>query len=1087
VKLVPEFRVLEFPRNDYVPSFTMFRPKLPKVQIVTDVQEPLQATFELQLEKEVRFALVMYGGVSLAVYINGVAQEFYSLVRSTADDGDGNLLPVRSRTEATYRKLACALGASGVCTTLPGVRIRSRFVVDILSGTSAGGINAVFLAKALSEGQDFRILEEMWLNQADISGLLNDRFSGANPHGFRLTRRKQPESLLDSGRMYALLLGALDRMEGSGLKDPPLAQEVDLFVTATDLAGLEVPIQLADQVVFERRHRAVFHFRRSPYLPTASAPGSENHATGSRDDFRGNFNPFLAFAARCTSAFPVAFEPMRLKDIDPILEESDRWKAQDRGSGSSQWQPFLDDYVADGRLDCAHPPSKYPSRSFADGGYLNNKPFSYAIEELGIRGGDLPYERKLVYIEPSPDSLSEHSPEMGKPDAIANAVAASLTLPRYQTIREDLRRVTARNRLVRKIYSIIAEIEDDIDGNPALLSQWLPYHANTYRARDLTTMVQERGALYAAYHRLKIKSVTEDLTRIIVAFLNLDESSDDFRIIYYLVWAWRSRNFSCDPDPASPSKRLESDFLLEFDGAYRERRLYFIQSKLDTLYGLGSNANRVLRAAGMHLTLPLPGSTEAGELQSAIRRIRGQRLGRRRLGLVSVLGKIRLFRNALLQRGDANPLSSVLKVEGSIKSDLIREMCGKFQSSEEENRSSADSFLRGEGSKVYSDIDVAMTWISRKYRSLFRYGARAMQTMFPDHVEKPETFAVDQVLQFGVRYFYDRFDFYDAISFPITYGTDVGILKTADVHRISPQDATSVIDELHDSRGRRKLAGDTLFAFGAFFQRWWRENDVMWGRLDGAERIISSVLPGKEHETFRSHLVEEAHLGIIEETMCKVNIRAFQDAVIEQVRHFTSDGVPQSRFDPNTPTAQQAFRAFLKPDALLEYLKTSYSIDRTYRPEWALPIAARSAKVAGSLLEFISTERNWERGPIPWIVRLTSLGFAAVQAAIPGSIKFRGFSWYLGMAFIFELVVLAVGFIGFSALIAPTIGLLTATLALGLFVQILSEQMRSKRATLFSIKTLVFIVALVLCVSYFMLHGSGWVQHIVSRIWPIHR
>ena len=43
--------------------------------------------FQLQLEKELRFALVMYGGVSLAIYINGVAQEFYSLVRATADDG----------------------------------------------------------------------------------------------------------------------------------------------------------------------------------------------------------------------------------------------------------------------------------------------------------------------------------------------------------------------------------------------------------------------------------------------------------------------------------------------------------------------------------------------------------------------------------------------------------------------------------------------------------------------------------------------------------------------------------------------------------------------------------------------------------------------------------------------------------------------------------------------------------------------------------------------------------------------------------------------------------------------------------------
>jgi hypothetical protein len=34
--------------------------------------------------QEVRFAIVMYGGVSLAVYIHGVAQELLRLVRATS-------------------------------------------------------------------------------------------------------------------------------------------------------------------------------------------------------------------------------------------------------------------------------------------------------------------------------------------------------------------------------------------------------------------------------------------------------------------------------------------------------------------------------------------------------------------------------------------------------------------------------------------------------------------------------------------------------------------------------------------------------------------------------------------------------------------------------------------------------------------------------------------------------------------------------------------------------------------------------------------------------------------------------------------
>jgi len=39
---------------------------------------------ETDVEREVRFAVVMYGGVSLAIYINGVAQELLDMVRATA-------------------------------------------------------------------------------------------------------------------------------------------------------------------------------------------------------------------------------------------------------------------------------------------------------------------------------------------------------------------------------------------------------------------------------------------------------------------------------------------------------------------------------------------------------------------------------------------------------------------------------------------------------------------------------------------------------------------------------------------------------------------------------------------------------------------------------------------------------------------------------------------------------------------------------------------------------------------------------------------------------------------------------------------
>src|SRR5579863_9938568 len=178
---------------------------------------------ESRFEREIRFALVMYGGVSLAIYTNGVTQEFLHLVRATAVDS-------LTGTEVVYRELAEI--------------VRARFVVDIASGTSAGGINAIFLGKALANGQSLDGVSRLWLEEASLDRLWNrDRF---------------PRSLLSGRELYAMLLRALDEMDKSG-GSGPLQPEMDVFVTATDIQGLELPIQIAGAGVAEKNHKHVFH------------------------------------------------------------------------------------------------------------------------------------------------------------------------------------------------------------------------------------------------------------------------------------------------------------------------------------------------------------------------------------------------------------------------------------------------------------------------------------------------------------------------------------------------------------------------------------------------------------------------------------------------------------------------------------------------------------------------------------------------------------------------------------------------------------------------------------------------------------
>ena len=186
----------------------------------------------------------------------------------------------------------------------------------------------------------------MWLEDADIDTLLNDAHSDLRSYPTKSPRA----SLLNSTRMYELLLNALNEMnasQGSDQGGGPLADQIDLFVTTTDLNGLEAPIKLTDKSADEKIYRMVFHFQSD-----GPRPG----------DFERPFNRMLAFAARCTSSFPVAFEPMSFNSMQPNSQEEQDYKK------------FFERYV--------NRDAEYERRQFADGGFLDNKPFSYAIDAI---------------------------------------------------------------------------------------------------------------------------------------------------------------------------------------------------------------------------------------------------------------------------------------------------------------------------------------------------------------------------------------------------------------------------------------------------------------------------------------------------------------------------------------------------------------------------------------------------------------------------------------------------------------------------------------------------------------------------------
>src|SRR6185503_16883493 len=106
--------------------------------------------------------------------------------------------------------------------------------------------------------------------------------------------------------------------------------------------------------------------------------------------------------------------------------------------------------------------------------------------------------------------------------------------------------------------------------------------------------------------------------------------------------------------------------------------------------------------------------------------------------------------------------------------------------------------------------------------------------------------------------FYDNFDRYDMISYPILYSTNVGEeTDQVEIFRISSEDAGFLVK---DKRLRsRKLAGTSISNFGAFFDEQFRTNDILWGRLDAADRLVTALLssaqPSSQLDEIKAELI----------------------------------------------------------------------------------------------------------------------------------------------------------------------------------------------------------------------------------------
>ncbi len=314
--------------------------------------------------------------------MNGVVLEFWKLIQ--ADKGV---------TRNPY------------CSLLEQAKV--KVTVDVISGTSAGGINGVLLAKALATGADLSVLRNFWVDRADLDQLL------------RLASDRSPRSLLRSDFFEDQLSEALAEMDRRGTKQG-LVEVLDLFVSGTRLRGrVREFIDGLGQTLQTREYRKMFHlkFRQKGFNPADRSLGYD------RNDFDPKYNRMLVEISRATSAFPVAFEPQ-------LIEKADHNNVL-----------FLTD----------EPTAAY----FSDGGILHNKPFTEALSTIFTRMADRPVKRLLLSVEPDPEHYSIEASPGSEPEFLEVFLKAVSGIPTYQSIAADLERLEAHNAKVRNLTEML--------------------------------------------------------------------------------------------------------------------------------------------------------------------------------------------------------------------------------------------------------------------------------------------------------------------------------------------------------------------------------------------------------------------------------------------------------------------------------------------------------------------------------------------------------------------------------------------------------------------------------------------------------
>lgn len=772
-------------------------------------------------QKELRLAIVFFGGVSLAVYQHGINREILNLVRASKfyhrPGGTPSMHdhypdePERSTGDIYYQFLETV-----------GKQLDLQVIVDVVSGASAGAMNGVALGRALAHDLSLAPLTDMWLADADIGRLLHadarakrwskwffwpfvqpllsrlkregliigpiDREMQERASMFLRSRWFKPP--LDGSRLATLILDGLTAMERAGSAGEsllPPGTRLDLLVTATDFRGLDRAIFIHDPpVLTEREHRRPFHFQlyheKSGHL---------------RSDFDLDNVPSLAFAARASASYPGAFPPARIREVDDLLAARHRpWPTR------AQFIKHNFGGYRDQRKD--------PEDAvLVDGSILDNKPIRATLDAIRTHNAFREVDRRLIFIDPH-SQLDKPPPGTEVPGFFATLRGALSDLPRTDPTYKELADVGRYNKQVRRLKQAIAYARPQVAKLVDEVSEGRArgrYTVNDLRHWRLssTNALATTPIVYDSFLRTLVLEALDFVAELTAGACGFSRESTASHRVQEAIELWAARHgilladsyYAAENAYENVDMPAFAKMTIDFGVVYKKRRLNFVLHEISDLYD----------------------STAAEDLD-----------------LVKI--QVHKLIDALAMYDNADFLS-----------ERAVAMCRTLFACMTAQQMDADQFV--------ADRDAELTALVRRLGiecDLAGKNDDADTLLSSGLVQNLEPRYRTAILTGYLGYFY-----WDVILHPAVtaLALETGPIEEILVDRISPDDAPS----LAPPGNPRVLLGGTFAGFGGFLNRATRENDYLWGRLHAVDRlfdILSSTLPNPIRATIDLHALKKA-------------------------------------------------------------------------------------------------------------------------------------------------------------------------------------------------------------------------------------